>query len=363
MSDDQDKDQKTEDASEQKIKDALEKGQTPVSKELSIFFSLLVILALIVFGMSENMMATGDQLAGLLNRSGEIYLASNDDVMELMKICVSIGAILAAPFFVGLMLAGIVSSVSQNPPSIVWKRVTPQLSRISIGKGRERIFSGKGFIEFLKSVAKVGISIFIVYFLTSNFIEGLMSGFYTRTADFLTHLQLELIGIVSAILVTMTVITAIDVFISRKQWLDDLKMSKQEVKDEMKQAMGDPLLRSRQRSMALDRSRNRMMAAVPTATVIIANPTHFSVALRYDPDKDPAPMVVAMGQDVLALRIREIAKTHEVPIIENVQLARGLYKISTVDHPIPPDFFQAVAQIIAFLRNQTNKSNPLGPAI
>ncbi|KPB00715.1 EscU/YscU/HrcU family type III secretion system export apparatus switch protein [Ahrensia marina] len=362
MSDDQDKEQKTEDASEQKIKDALEKGQTPVSKELSIFFSLLVILAVTVFTMSGNMAATGEQLAGLLDRSGEIHLVSSDDIMELANVCISIGIIIAAPFFVGLMLAGIASSVSQNPPSIVWKRVTPQLSRISLSKGRERIFSGKGFIEFLKSVAKVGISIFIVYLLTSNFIEGLITGLYTRTADFLNHLQIELIGIVSAILVTMTAITAVDIFISRKQWLDDLKMTKQEVKDEIKQAMGDPLLRSRQRSMALDRSRNRMMAAVPTATVIIANPTHFSVALRYRPDEDPAPMVVAMGQDIIALRIREIAKDHEVPVIENVQLARGLYKISKVDQPIPPEFFQSVAQIIAFLRNQTAKSQKMGLA-
>lgn len=362
MSGEQDKDQKTEEATEQKIKDALEKGQTPVSKELSIFFSLLVILALTVFGMSDNVAATGGQLAGLLNRSGEIYLASSDDLMELMKVCLSAGIIIAAPFFVGLMLAGIVSSVSQNPPSIVWKRVTPQLSRISLGKGRERIFSGKGLIEFLKSVAKVGISILIVYFLSSNFIEGLMTGFYTRTADFLGHLQLELISIISAILVTMTAVTAVDVFLSRKQWLDDLKMSKQEVKDEMKQAMGDPMLKSRQRSVALDRSRNRMMAAVPTATVIIANPTHFSVALRYRPDEDPAPMVVAMGQDIIALRIREIAKNHEVPVIENVQLARGLYKISTVDQPIPPEFFQAVAQIIAFLRNKTTHNTQTGLA-
>lgn len=353
MSDESQKDDKTEEASEKKIQDALDKGQTPVSKELSIFFSLLTVLSLTIFALPDNVREVTQGLSAMLEHAGDINLSSVHDLNALMSISLSIGAAIAFPFFIALILAGIASSVFQNPPALVWNRVKPQLSRISLSKGRERIFSVKGFVEFLKSVSKVGVSILIVYLLGSGFVENLISGMYTDTSGFLTLVQIEIIKIVTAIVVTMSVVTGFDVFWSRKQWLEELKMTKQEVKDEIKQAMGDPLLRSRQRSIALDRSRNRMMNAVPTATMIIANPTHFSVALRYDSDKDAAPIVVAMGRDLIALRIREIAKKHEVPVIENVQLARGLYKISKIDSPIPAEFFPAVAQILAFLRSNS----------
>lgn len=349
MADDQ-KDDKTEDASEKKIQDALEKGQTPVSRELSIFASLLAVLTITTFTLTDNVRIASNSLAGLLSHSGEISLNSVTDLNALEMLAGSIVLKFALPFFIALMLAGIASAVFQNPPSIVWDRVTPKLSHISLIKGRERIFSVKGFVEFLKSTFKIGLSVAVIYFMTSNFIQNLMNGLYSDSSVFLASLQIQVVKIITSIVVTMALITGFDIFWSRSQWKNDLKMSKQEVKDEMKQAMGDPMQRSRQRSMALDRSRNRMMSAIPAAAVIIANPTHFSVALRYDPEKDPAPVVVAMGRDLIALRIREIGKTHEVPIIENVQLARGLYKISKLDHPIPAEFFPAVAQILAFLR-------------
>jgi flagellar biosynthesis protein FlhB len=126
-------------------------------------------------------------------------------------------------------------------------------------------------------------------------------------------------------------------------------MTRQEIKDEHKQAEGDPLLKSRLRSLGRDRARQRMIASVPTATLIVANPTHFSVALRYVPAKDSAPVVVAKGQDIIALKIREIAEAHDIPVFENIQLARSLYKQVQVNNVIAPEFYKAVAELIQFV--------------
>ena len=140
-----------------------------------------------------------------------------------------------------------------------------------------------------------------------------------------------------------------DIVWSRIRWRTDLRMTRQELKDEFKQSEGDPLVKSRLRSLARDRARRRMIAAVPTATVVIANPTHFAIALKYDRAKGGAPVVVAKGADLIALRIREIASRHSVPIIEDKPLARALYDAVEVGQWIPPEFYRAVAKILHLL--------------
>jgi flagellar biosynthetic protein FlhB len=155
-----------------------------------------------------------------------------------------------------------------------------------------------------------------------------------------------LVNILMAIVFVMAAIAAADFIWSRFHWRRDLRMSKQEVKDEFKQSEGDPIVKSRLRSLARDRSRKRMIAAVPRATLIIANPTHFSIALKYVREEDSAPLVLAKGQDLVALKIREIAKQHNIPIFEDVALARSMYKQVSVDSVIPSQFYQAVAELV-----------------
>jgi flagellar biosynthetic protein FlhB len=148
------------------------------------------------------------------------------------------------------------------------------------------------------------------------------------------------------ILFATGLLAAVDIFWTRHRWFTDLKMTKQEVKDEMKQAQGDPIVKSRQRSLARDRARRRMIDSVPRATLVITNPTHFAVALRYVRDEDDAPIVVAKGQDLIALKIREIAKENEIPIFEDPPLARSMFAQVSVDSVIPPVFYKAVAELI-----------------
>jgi flagellar biosynthetic protein FlhB len=149
-----------------------------------------------------------------------------------------------------------------------------------------------------------------------------------------------------SIVVVMGLIAGIDLVWSRFHWRQDLKMTKQEVKDELKQSEGDPIIKSRLRSLARDRARRRMMTAVPRATLVIANPTHYSIALRYVREENSAPVVLAKGQDLVALKIREIAEANNIPVFEDVALARSMYKQVSVDSVIPQQFYQAVAELI-----------------
>jgi len=159
-------------------------------------------------------------------------------------------------------------------------------------------------------------------------------------------LRENMVRLLAANVLAITAIAAFDLAWSRIHWRQELRMTRQEVKDELKQSEGDPLVKSRLRSLGRDRARRRMINTVPTATLIVANPTHFSVALRYKPDQDAAPIVVAKGQDLIALKIREIAAQHSIPIFEDVPLARALYKQVNVDQMIAPEFYKAVAELI-----------------
>lgn len=158
--------------------------------------------------------------------------------------------------------------------------------------------------------------------------------------------------IVSAICIATIVLVAVDLAWARFHWRRELRMTKQEIKDEHKQAEGDPLIKARLRSLARDRSRQRMIASASRATLVIANPTHFAIALRYNREENPAPLVVAKGMDVIALKIREVAEKNRIPVIENKALARALYEAVQVDQVIPAEFFRPVAEIIYFLQSK-----------
>ena len=153
-------------------------------------------------------------------------------------------------------------------------------------------------------------------------------------------------------------LAAADLVWSRLHWKRDLRMSRQDVKDEQKQMLGDPLVKARLRSVALERSRKRMMSAVPTATLVVANPTHYAIALRYVREEGGAPKVVAKGQDLIALKIREIAEANDIPVIEDKALARSMYDRVEVDMMIPPEFYRAIAEIVHFLN--TRGAGPRG---
>ena len=346
MADAVDKDSKTEDATEKKIRDTVEQGKLPHSRETAILASFVAILVFTVFYAKDAIVDLGSFLSMFLEKPEAWPMETETDVIALYKtVMMEIGRAVVA-LLVLLVVAGVGASVFQNMPQFVGERIRPQLSRISIAKGWSRMFGVQGWVEFLKSLGKLGFAIGVLCFTLSEDHRKLLTGMITNPVAFGLVIRGIAVDILVAIVFVMGLIAAVDLVWSRFHWKQDLRMSKQEVKDEMKQSEGDPIVKSRLRSLARDRARRRMMTAVPRATLIIANPTHFSIALKYVRDEDAAPVVLAKGQDLVALKIREIARENNIPIFEDVALARSMYKQVSVDSVIPSQFYQAVAELV-----------------
>jgi len=341
-----DKDSKTEEATEKKIHDTIEQGKLPHSRETALLASFLAILIYAIFYAKDAFVDLGVFLSVFLEKPEAWPLATETDAIGLYRaVMVAIGQAVAS-LLVLLVVAGFGASAFQNVPRFVAERIRPQVSRISIAKGWSRLFGVQGFVEFLKSLAKLGFACTVLAFTLSQDHRRLLAGMITNPLEFTMVIRDISIDILMAIVFVMMLIAGADIVWSRFSWKRDMRMSKQEVKDELKQSEGDPIVKSRLRSLARDRSRRRMMAAVPRATLVIANPTHFSIALKYVREEDSAPLVLAKGQDLVALKIREIAREHNIPVFEDVALARSMYKQVSVDSVIPSQFYQAVAELV-----------------
>ncbi|MBL8581416.1 MAG: flagellar biosynthesis protein FlhB [Rhizobiaceae bacterium] len=346
MSDSTDKESKTEEATEKKVRDAVEKGNIPSSREALLLASFAAILIYLVFIVSGNIMDLASFLSAFLEKPEEWPISTAEDVGVLYRVVFIEIARSVAVILILLVVAGIGASVLQNMPQFVGERIRPQASRISPVKGWTRLFGAAGLVEFLKSLAKLILALVVVVYALKGVHATLLSGMLTPPGAFALVIRDTAIHIVFAITFVMGVIAVADLVWQRFHWRQELRMTRQEIKDEMKQAEGDPIIKSRLRSLARDRARQRMMAAVPKATLVIANPTHYSIALRYVREQDAAPMVLAKGQDLVALKIREIAEANGIPVFEDVALARSMYKQVSVDSMIPPQFYQAVAELV-----------------
>jgi flagellar biosynthetic protein FlhB len=346
------KDSKTEEATEKKVRDSVEKGQIPVSREAPIFASMLALLIIMSFLMSDNVRKLTYSLARLLDDPSGIRLRNSADAVAFFSTVGMAMAELIIPIVIVLLLAGLASSFLQNAPQLVFDRIEPKLERISIMKGFERIFGAQGRVEFAKSVFKfIAISLVVSIVLRAEEAVAVNALFSDPTA--VPELVLTTaMRLVSAISIATIVLVSLDLVWARFHWRREMRMTKQEVKDEFKQAEGDPILKSRMRSLARDRARNTMLAAVPKATLVIANPTHFAIALKYTQGEDAAPTVLAKGQDLIALKIREIAEKNDVPVVEDKALARSMYDVAQIDRMIPAEFFRPVAEIIYFLHSR-----------
>jgi flagellar biosynthesis protein FlhB len=347
VAEEEDKDGKTEEPTEQRIKTAVEKGDVPVSRELGVFMPLAAALAGLIYTAQGPATALVKFLAICLDQSGEITLEGDASGLVLTIIWQS--ALVVLPIVLILMLFGLAGTIAQNQPKFVAERVQPQLARISVAKGFKRIFGAAGLVEFAKSLAKFILLAAVGY----NFIQRETTHILVAVRSDPEQLPATLyalsLKLMITIVVTCSVLAAADLAWARFSWRRKLRMSRQEVKDEHKQMEGNPIVKGRLRALARDRARRRMLTRVPSATVVIANPTHFAVALRYVRSEGGAPVVVAKGQDLIALKIREVAEAHGVPIIEDKPLARSLYNSVQVDGMIPPEFYRAVAKVILFI--------------
>jgi flagellar biosynthesis protein FlhB len=349
MAEGPDHESKTEEATEKKVRDAIEKGNVPFSKEAATLASLLGMVVVASFFLASDVRQLNFSLARLIDNAGGWPLRNGGDAVRLLEAVGTDAVRLLLPVVAIFTAAGLLSSFLQNSPQLVLDRIQPKLSRLSISGGWSRIFGARGQVEFLKSTVKLVAVCLFGFLLLRAAQHDVLNAMFTEP-DALPALILSIgTRLVAAIAVATIILVAADLVWTRLFWSRDLRMTRQEVKDEMKQSEGDPIVKARLRSLARDRARKRMIAAVPRATFVIANPTHFAVALRYVKEEGGAPLVIAKGQDLIALKIREIAAAHSIPIIEDRLLARSLYKAVEVEKMIPPEFYKAVAEIVFFL--------------
>ncbi|KEC54243.1 flagellar biosynthesis protein FlhB [Bartonella rochalimae] len=355
MSDEKpDKESQTEEPTEYKIRKEEEKGNLPFSRELPVFASLVSFSLICVFISFPAISKLTYFLIQWLERPESWRINTAEDVKHLIYLLGGSVGLALAPILILIPLLSITASAVQNVPRFVIERIRPQWSRISPANGFKRIYSKAGLVEFLKSLTKliaVSLIIYIIFFKSNTiFINALL----TDASALPKYIHKELINLSLSFITAVIALVGLDIAWSRFHWRQQLRMTKQEIKEEHKNLEGNPMVKARMRSLSRDRIRRRMIANVPTATLIVTNPTHFSVALRYKPPLDYAPVVIAKGLDILALHIREIAIEHEIPIFENVTLARTLYKQVEIDQTIPTELYESVAALIRFINNQKN---------
>lgn len=349
MAEQPDRDSKTDEPTEKKLRDEIERGNVPVSREASIFASVAGMLIIAAFILKEFVGSTTVALEKLLDDPGGWSLRNGFDAVALFKIVAWDMFKLLIPPLIILMVAGLLSSLMQNMPHMVLNRIQPDLQRISLANGWHRLFGARGQVEFVKGVFKLISVSAVVFAVLQSQRNNLIDAMAVEPEAIPELILMIAMRLLSVVCIATVLLLAADLVWARAHWRRDLRMSKQEIKDELKQNEGDPLRKARLRSLALDRMRKNMIAAVPKATLVIANPTHYAIALRYVKEEGGAPLVVSKGQDLLALKIREIAEQHSIPVIEDKLLARSMYDSVEVDRTIPVEFYKAVAELIHFL--------------
>ena len=339
--------EKTEEPSQKRLEEALKRGDVVKSQEVNTWFIMAgATLVLMAFSASMSRDPTAT-MSGLIANSWQISVDGPALPALFKKIGGEIVAAVAIPFLV-LMLAALGGNLVQH--KLVWsfEGLMPKLSKLSPMAGLQRLMSKQAIANFGKGLVKivvVGAVLASLMWPEREHMEALVHADPAALLPYVFTITLKLMGTVVAML---AVVAAGDYLFQYRQWYEKQKMSLRELKEEFKQSEGDPTIKGKLKQMRQARMRKRMMAAVPKASVIITNPTHFAVALQYERGM-AAPICVAKGVDALALKIREIATEHRIPIVENPPLARALHATVQIDQVIPPEHYKAVAEVIGYV--------------
>lgn len=350
MADDQ---EKTEEPTDKKIEDARKEGNVPKSQDASgvvtLFVAILAFLLLFPY-MSSHMVLLFKYYFSLLGMHLDRAM-----LIDIAIITIREFLLIIMPMAIAVAIAGVIAALSQFGFLFTTKAIMPDFKKINPIKGAKNLFSMKKLIEGVKitfkSFTTLGIG-FVFFFI---FIMELPTVALFGLGDQLDWLKDKMLIIAFVMLLIIFIFAIIDIIIVRKQYFDGLKMSKQEIKDEMKNMDGDPMIKAKIRQIQMEASRKRMMSEVPNADVVITNPTHYAVAIKYDEEKYNAPVVVAKGMDNIAQKIKEIARENNVHVVQNPPLARSLYAQVEIDKPIPSELFAAVAEVLAYVYKMNKK--------
>jgi flagellar biosynthetic protein FlhB len=346
---------KTEDPSEKKLRDAHEKGDVVKSQEVNNWFILggsALMFGMMAVPTSQSLFET---FRVLLDNAEKYELGSQALTQFWSHLA---GSILMVALIPSIAMAGlaVAANLVQHQPLLSTEPITPKLSKINPLEGAKRLFSQEALVNFVKGLIKLAVVSAVLWFVLAPEIDSLENMITLEPGMILQEFMDMAMKIFGAVLSIVTIMAIADYVYQRNRWWNRLKMTVQETRDEYKQQEGDPKIKGRIRQIRMERSRKRMMASVPQATVVITNPTHFAVALKYDKDM-AAPKCVAKGADAIAFRIRELAKANDVPIVENPPLARALYAAMDIDDTIPNEHFKAVAEVIGFVMRLKRQSS------
>ena len=346
--------EKTEDATPKKLNDARKEGKVAKSKEIGNGLTLLALFVVLKIFLAWIGNRLGELFAGVYNRIPDMVQSAGNKVPEsnfhhLFLLMMIRALLIMAPVLLVGFLVAFLSDLLQVGWHPTGKPLQPKPNKLSPISGFKRIFSINSVAELVKSIAKILLIAIVSY----SYLKNQHRIFFVLLDMPVTQATL-LIGQVVVdlgmrIAIVYMLIALGDFIYQKRKFANDMKMTKQEVKDEMKDQEGNPEIKGKQRQRMQEASRRRMMQRLPEADVVITNPTHYAVAIKYDPDVNEAPVVLAKGADYLAQRIKEIARENKIEIVENKPLARMLYANVDIDAEVPPELYQAVAEVLAYV--------------
>lgn len=349
-----DDDDRTEEPTARKLEKAREQGEIIYSAEVGTALSLIAVTILLSY--------VSGPVASEISRGFVAFLAAPDQFsadpgsLRRIAIAVSIKALMIFGIVaIALALAGLAARYVQDRPTFTASRISPKFDKLDRVKGFSRVFGKAAFASFIKSMVKfVVVGAALAFALWPQRAE-LQQIALLDPAALLPFVKGKVVNMLIAMTSAAALLAAVDYVFTRQSYMKKQRMSRREIKEEMRQSEGDPMVKAKLRQIRQERAKKRMLANVPQASVVITNPTHYAVALRYEQGETPAPICLAKGVDDVALRIREAAEEHNVPIVEDPPLARALFAAADVDEAIPREHYEAVAKVIGFVMRLANR--------
>ena len=341
--------EKTEKATSKKRAEARNKGQVASSREVSSAVVLLTSLGVFYFAGAWMFWNLSEVITRVFQDIGTLRINTIDDASVFsLEVLNRLLAILI-PFLLPLAILGLAANILQVGFKFSTEAISPKFQKMNPISGMKRFVSLKSMVELAKSILKILFIGTIAYLLVKSDMKAFPLLVHQEVGQILVFIARVSLKICFFVCLALIILAIVDFFYQRWQHEEDLKMTKQEVKDEQKQTMGDPQVKSRIRSMQLEMGRRRMMEAVPEADVVITNPTHFAIALKFNAEEMIAPRVLAKGAGHVAQRIKEIATAHQIPLVEDKPLAQALYKMVELGDYIPAELYRAVAEVLAYV--------------
>ena len=355
----QNDDDKTEEPTPRKLEQAREKGDIIYTPEVGSALSLIVATGIVAFMAGPIAAEMAHGFIGFIAMPDQFSSAPGSLSAIAFSIILKLGAIFGLACL-GLAAASIAARYLQDQPTFTGERLNPKLDKLNPIEGFKRVFGKQAGATFLKSLAKlIVVGAVMAWVLWPHDAELQLISLLDPSA-LLPFVQDRVVAMLIAMACAAALIAAVDYVFARQSYMKRMRMTRREIKEEMRQSDGDPMVKAKLRQIRMERSRRRMMANVPQASVVITNPTHYAVALKYEPGETPAPICLAMGVDAVAQRIRDVAQQHDIPIVENAPLARALFATADIDQPIPKEHYEAVAKVIGFvMRLARRKRRPL----